>query len=331
MNNIKIGQYLPGNSLLHRMIPSVKIISMILLMVSIFLIPIELKMINLILLGSLFIFALLLVFISSVPFKNVMNNLKGIVFLLVFTSIIQVFYIQTGTLWLETDMSFGLASFGAIIGLIIFYNFTKKYIKFRTIYFLITVVLIFVLQAYLPYMPWANYKLAIYSDAVIRVLFIFVRIMTVIIIASLLTYTTSTTELNDGLETVLKPLKYIGVPVSIFAMMLSLTLRSIPTLLEETEKIMKAQASRGVEFKESKFIQKLGQIISLLVPIFVISFKRSLDLSNAMEVRGYVLGAPRTKLASYRWASKDILALIVSLSVLIGIICFRIVAAYVSF
>lgn len=324
MTQIKIGQYIPSDSLLHRLNPKVKIIAMVLLMVSIFLIPIKLDIINLVLLGSMFLFSLLLILLSSIPFKMVLQNVKGIIFLLVFTSVLQLFYVQEGTLWLESPMYFGLGSLLSIIGLIIFYNFTKKYIKFRSTYFMIVVVLIFVLQAFIPYMTWINYDLNIYSDAVVRIVFIFVRILTVIIITSLLTYTTSTTELNDGLESVLKPLKYIGVPVSVFSMMLSLTLRSIPTLLEETDKIMKAQASRGVDFKESKLVEKIVQIISLLIPIFVVSFKRSLDLSNAMEVRGYILGDKRTKLVSYVWTHKDSLSLLLSILVLAGMITYRV-------
>ncbi len=324
MTQIKIGQYVASDSFLHRLNPKVKIISMVLLMVSIFMIPIKLSTVNLILLGSMFLFSLLLILLSSIPFRMVLQNVKGIVFLLVFTSVLQLFYIQEGTLWLESKMYFGLASLLSIIALLVFYNITKKYIKFRSIYFILIVVLIFVLQAVLPYMTWVTYNLNIYSDAVVRIIFIFIRILTVIIVTSLLTYTTSTTELNDGLESVLKPLKYIGIPVSVFSMMLSLTLRSIPTLLEETDKIMKAQASRGVDFKESKLVEKIVQIISLLIPIFVVSFKRSLDLSNAMEVRGYILGAPRTKLISYQWNTKDTISIIIPIIILAGMITYRI-------
>ena len=323
MTQIKIGQYVASDSFLHRLNPKVKIISMVLLMVSIFMIPIKLDTVNLILLGSMFLFSLILILLSSIPFKMVLQNIRGIVFLLVFTSVLQLFYIQEGTLWLESKMYFGLASLLSIIALLVFYSITKKYIKFKSIYFILVVTLIFVLQALLPYMTWVTYNLNIYSDAVVRIIFIFVRILTVIIVTSLLTYTTSTTELNDGLESVLKPLKYIGIPVSVFSMMLSLTLRSIPTLLEETDKIMKAQASRGVDFKESKLVEKIVQVISLLIPIFVVSFKRSLDLSNAMEVRGYILGAPRTKLISYQWNIKDTISIIIPIIILVGMITYR--------
>jgi energy-coupling factor transport system permease protein len=128
-----------------------------------------------------------------------------------------------------------------------------------------------------------------------------------------------TTELNYGLESLLHPLKKIKVPVDVITMMISLTLRFIPTLLVETDKIMKAQASRGVDFNESKFKDKVNQIISLLVPVFVISFKRSEDLANAMEVRGYVIGQKRTRIDTYKISLKDYVVLCLSIVLFFGI------------
>ena len=128
-----------------------------------------------------------------------------------------------------------------------------------------------------------------------------------------------TTDLNNGLESVMRPLKIVKFPVAEIAMMLSLTLRFIPTLLEETTKIMKAQASRGVEFSESKLSKKIGQIISLLIPIFIISFKRAEDLANAMEARGYVIGDKRTKIDVMSIAWLDVVSLFI-LSGLIAVV-----------
>jgi energy-coupling factor transport system permease protein len=165
-----------------------------------------------------------------------------------------------------------------------------------------------------------SYDVIIYDVSLIRALFIFLRIGVVIMITSLLTFTTMTTDLNYGLETLMTPLKLIKVPVDMITMMVSLTLRFIPTLLIETDKIMKAQASRGVDFKESKFKEKVNQIISLLVPVFVISFKRSEDLANAMEVRGYVIGQKRTRIDTYKTAMKDYVTLILSFMILIFVV-----------
>ena len=139
-------------------------------------------------------------------------------------------------------------------------------------------------------------------------------------LTSLLTFTTMTTDINDGLEGILFPLKWVKVPVDVLTMMVSLTLRYIPTLLIETDKIMKAQASRGVDFKEASIKDKVTQVISLLIPVFVISFKRAEDLANAMEVRGYVIGQKRTKIDVLKIKITDYMSmvgvlLIVSLTV----------------
>ena len=138
-------------------------------------------------------------------------------------------------------------------------------------------------------------------------------------ITSLLTLSTMSTDINNGLEAVLAPLKIIKVPVGVFAMLISLTLRFIPTLLEESKKIMNAQASRGVDFQEGSLKDKVNQIISLLIPMFVISFKRAEDLSNAMEARGYIIGAKRTKLDELKLRWRDYLSYTISF-ILLGLV-----------
>ena len=119
------------------------------------------------------------------------------------------------------------------------------------------------------------------------------------------------TDINNGLEWLLSPLKVFGFPVSVISMTFALTLRFIPTLLEESKKIMNAQASRGVDFQEGSLGEKITQIVSLLVPMFVISFRRAEDLSNAMEARGYVIGAPRTKLDELKFKGLDFACFII--------------------
>jgi len=258
--------------------------------------------------------------------KKVINGLRPIVFLLTFTFVIQVFYVQTGTLLGSYDLYLSVSSIVAIILFIFFYNFTKKYVKTRILYFFFAAFMIFFLQAILPYLNLYTYNLSIYDEGLLRAGFIFLRIANVIIITSLLTFTTMTTDLNFGIESLLRPLKVVKFPVDVVAMMLSLTLRYIPTLLGETEKIMKAQASRGVDFKESKFKDKVIQVISLLIPIFVISFKRSEDLGNAMEVRGYVIGQKRTKIDQYQIGFMDIFSLFVVIIFLAAIIYIKVIS-----
>ncbi len=325
MNNITIGQYIPGDSWLHRLDPRIKLFALVALLVGTFIIPISTELSAIIPMGAIFIGMLILTSSSGIPLKKVINGLRPIVFLLTFTFFIQLFFISGGTLLVSFDFHLSVTSILAIILLIIFYNWSKKYVKTRILYFLLITFLVFFVQYLLPYVNLYSYQLDVYDEGLMRAGFIFVRITNVIIMTSLLTFTTMTTDLNYAIESLLKPLKWIKVPVDVIAMMLSLTLRYIPTLLGETEKIMKAQASRGVDFKESKFKDKVIQIISLLIPVFVISFKRAEDLGNAMEVRGYVIGAKRTKIDEYKIGLSDILSIIVVLLILGAIITTRVI------
>jgi energy-coupling factor transport system permease protein len=326
MNNITIGQYIPGDSWLHKLDPRFKLLSLVFLLVGTFIIPISAEMIPVISMGLIFVGIILLTLSAKVPMRKVINGLRPIVFLLTFTFFIQLFYVKSGTLLASYEMFISVTSIFAIILFIVFYNFTKKYIKTRILYFFFAAFMVFFIQASLPYISITSYTLDVYDEGLIRAGFIFIRIANVIIMTSLLTFTTMTTDLNYGIESLLKPLKIIKVPVDVIAMMLSLTLRYIPTLLGETEKIMKAQASRGVDFKESKFKDKVIQIISLLIPVFVISFKRAEDLGNAMEVRGYVIGAPRTRIDEYKIGFSDVATLILAMGFLALIIYTRVIA-----
>jgi energy-coupling factor transport system permease protein len=155
-------------------------------------------------------------------------------------------------------------------------------------------------------------------------LYILLRIIALLFISSLLTLTTKPTDLNNGLEAILKPLKHIGVKVSTLTMMISIALRFIPTLINEAEKILKAQASRGVDFKEGKIGAKVMQIISLLVPMFVIAYKRAYDLADAMEARGFIPDAPRTNINLLRYRTSDYLTFGFSFALLVVTIYLRI-------
>ena len=323
MNNMTIGQYIPGQSWLHQLDPRVKMLSLILLLVSIFLIPIQGTIVDLSILAGYFVFTLLLVVSSGIPLLKVLQGLRPILFLLTFTVLIQILIIRPTTLVAISDtitFHLSITSLAAIILWIIFYQITKKWIKFKVLYFIFSVIVVFALQYILPYGAIYQYDVTLYEETVIRALFIFFRIVVIIMLTSLLTFTTMTTDINDGLEGVLFPLKWVKVPVDVLTMMVSLTLRYIPTLLIETDKIMKAQASRGVDFKEASIKDKVTQVISLLIPVFVISFKRAEDLANAMEVRGYVIGQKRTKIDVLKIKITDYMSmvgvlLIVSLTV----------------
>lgn len=135
-----------------------------------------------------------------------------------------------------------------------------------------------------------------------------------------MTLTTKPTDMTNAIEWLLKPLELIKIKTSIFAMMISIALRSIPTLFNETNRILKAQASRGVDFNEGKLHEQAGQIISLLIPMFVISIKRAEDLADAMEARGYIPGAKRTRLVKMQFKVLDYILLIVMLCLFVLLI-----------
>jgi energy-coupling factor transport system permease protein len=190
------------------------------------------------------------------------------------------------------------------------------------VFFLLSIAgLVYILTLNLGNAFWTP-AVNVYSEGVIFAGFLIMRILILISLSSLLTLTTKPTDLNNGLEEVMKPLKKIKVPTEEISMMISIALRFIPTLLDEANKIMKAQASRGVDFQEGTLRQKITQIISLLIPMFIISFKRADDLANAMEARGYYPGKTRSKLVVFKYRFVDYVTLFVAIAIIPGVIYF---------
>ncbi|MGL4336468.1 MAG: energy-coupling factor transporter transmembrane component T family protein [Turicibacter sp.] len=262
MNGIVIGQYIPGQSIWHRLDPRSKIIATSLFVIAGFLTQ------SFIFLGLLILAEVMAMKLTRLPLNYFFNSLKPILFFVVFTFILQVMFNKQGNL---------LFSIGPV---------------------------------------------EIYSEGVAMGLFMSIRLVIVVMISTILTLTTKPSDLTLALEYLFGPFKKIGVPVAEIALMISIALRFIPTLLEETQKILKAQASRGVDIKEGKFKDKVMQIISLLVPLFILSFKRADDLANAMEVRGYVPGRPRSSINLLNWKLTDTTLLICGLVIFIGAIIY---------
>lgn len=161
----------------------------------------------------------------------------------------------------------------------------------------------------------------IYVEGIVKAFFMAYRVAIVIMGTSiLLTYTTTPISLTDGIESLLAPLKNLNVPVHSFAMMMSIALRFIPTLVEETEKIMNAQKSRGADFSNGTLTQRAKALIPILIPLFASSFKRAEELATAMECRCYRGDNNRTKLVKLAFKGSDYLWLTVAVVVLVGII-----------
>lgn len=155
----------------------------------------------------------------------------------------------------------------------------------------------------------------IYDQAILQTAYIFIRLILIIIMTTILTATTKPLDLTLGIEHLLSPFKKIGFPTHEVAMMISIALRFIPTLLEETQRIMKAQASRGVEFSEGTLKEKIMSIVSLIIPLFISAFQRAEDLANAMESRNYNPEAKRTRYKQLHWRTADTISFLCVITV----------------
>ncbi len=249
LDNIIIGQYLPINSLIHRLDARTKI-----LIVSAFITTVFLAN-NLITYLIAFAYVAVMITLSQVPLRYIIKGLKPVFILVAITFLLHTFLTHEGTLWFE----FGIFK--------------------------------------------------IYSGGVLRGIAMALRFLLLVTMASLLTLTTTPIELTDGIESLLRPLKKIKLPVHEFALMMSIALRFIPTLLEEADKIMKAQMARGVEFTTGPLKSRIKAIVPLLIPLFVSAFKRAEELATAMEARGYRGDIGRTRFRELRMGNADYLML----------------------
>lgn len=163
------------------------------------------------------------------------------------------------------------------------------------------------------YFKWG--PLAVTSLGLLNALYIFLRLVLIIMMSTILTLTTAPLELTDGIEHLLRPLSKIGFPSHEIALMLSIALRYVPTLIDEAQKIMNAQRSRGVEFDQGSFIQRMKAVVPILVPLFVSAFNRAEEMATAMEARGYRGGEGRTKYRQLSYSSRDLIAVLAFLIV----------------
>lgn len=287
------GQYYYADSWIHRLDPRTKILAVIIYMIAIFLVD------SLYVLLGFFGFTILILLSTKIPFGKFLKSIKMLSFLLLITFICQVLFRKTGDILITFNFTLTVLNLITIILVIILYFVFSRIIKkYYFLLFLGIMVGCFIIQYFwISGILIVNYNIPIYTDSLLSSLFLIVRLITLIFISSLLTLSTKPTELNNGLEKLLKPLNIFHRNVaSILSMMVSIALRYVPTLINEANKVLKAQASRGVDFKEAKLKEKVTQIISLIVPMFIISYKRAEDLSDAMEARGYNPDMKRTSI-----------------------------------
>jgi len=317
--NFVFGQYYNTTSFIHRLDPRTKIIGIIVLIIALFLLT---DIIPLLIASGVVV---TLVLSTKIPLGNFLRSLKMITVLLFMTVVFQVLFNQ-GNEFIPLNFSLNILNFVLIIILWVLFFLSKKIIrKHRFLLFLLILVGSFYLQTLtIRSSTLINYTLKIYKKGITTSVVVILRIVSLIFISSILSLTTKPTDLNNGLEKLAKPLKFIGVKVSILTMMISIALRFIPTLISEANKILKAQASRGVDFKEGKLKEKINQIISLLIPMFVISYKRAYDLADAMEARGYIPEGDRTSINLLKFKIFDVFAFVLCFSLLAVAILYKV-------
>ena len=248
IKDITIGQYFPGNSVIHRLDSRVKLVLDILYLVILF----TAQSYTGLLLGMLFM--VMCYMLARIKLVMILKSVKPILPLMIFTGILNLFFVKGET----------------------------------------------------PLFKWEFIE--IYPEGVNTALFMLIRVITLIVGMSLLTYTTSPIMLTDAIERLLSPLKKIHVPVHELSMMMTIALRFIPTLVEETDKIMKAQQARGADFESGNLIRRAKSLIPILVPLFISAFRIASELAMAMEARCYRGDEGRTRMNEMKLEGRDAVA-----------------------
>lgn len=247
------GRFIPGDSFIHRLDARAKLIFVFLFIAVVFIAN------NWVTYAILVAFTFLIIRTSRIRLYFLINGLKPVVILIIFTFLLHLFFTREG----------------AVI-------FEWKFLK-------------------------------IYEEGLRQGIFISIRFFVLVILTSILTLTTTPISITDALETLLNPLKKWKLPVHELALMMSISLRFIPTLMDETDKIMKAQMARGSDMTTGSMKERMNAVVPLLIPLFVSAFKRAEDLATAMEVRGYKGGEGRTRYRKLEWATKDTVVIVILL------------------
>ncbi len=259
LKDITLGQYFPGNTIVHRLDPRTKLLAVILYVVALF---VAKGIVSYAVMAAVLAVCILA---SRVQMKALTRGLKPIYFIIIFTAVMNLFFTggtPLGEGWILSHIT---------------------------------------------------------HEGIHSAIFMVLRIVMLIMGTFLVTYTTSPIQLTDGLENLLSPLKKLRLPVHELAMMMSIALRFIPTLIEETDKIMSAQKARGADFESGNLLQRAKALIPILVPLFISAFRRADELATAMECRCYHGGEGRTALHVLRYKKADILVLLGFAAVLVGI------------
>ena len=263
LKDITLGQYFPGKSPIHLLDPRTKLLFLIIYFIALFTAD------GWVSYGIVLVFLSTVIYMTTIPLKTIVKGLKPLIFILVFTGILNLFM---------TPGENVLVSF------------------------------------------WG---LKITTEGLVQAIFMVSRILMLIVGTFLLTYTTSPIALTDGLESLLGPLKKLHLPVHELSMMMCIALRFIPTLIEETDKIMSAQKARGADFETGSLMQRVRALVPILVPLFIGAFRRADELATAMECRCYQGGEGRTKMKTLHYKRRDFVAFGCGAVLVAGIIVLR--------
>ena len=263
MNNMILGRYIPGNSIIHQLDPRGKLLSMFLFIFLLFWAN------NIQTNVLLFAFVFGLMYVTRISVAVYVKGLKSMIFIIAFTTLFQLFATSQGT--------------------VLYY--------------------------------WWFFRVT--DQGLMQAAIIFCRFLLIIFYSTVLTVTTTPLSLADAVEKILTPFKIIKVPAHEIGLMLSMSLRFVPTLVDDTNRIMNAQRARGVDFGEGNLLKKIRSFNPILIPLFASSFKRADALAIAMEARGYRGGEGRTRYRNLQWKIKDTLAIVVILLLMLLVFCLK--------
>ena len=271
MKDVSFGQYYPVKSFVHNMNPALKILFLIAYIVAIFLAT------NFYGLAACAFVLLLIIIFSRVPFLKILRAVRGVLFLVIFTAVINV----------------------------LFHGGEEAYWNGPAVY-------------------WQWKVFAITQEGIVFSLFLIIRLVLLVTCSSLLTYTTSPVALTDGIEVLLTPLKWIRFPVHELALIMSIALRFIPILMDETERIKNAQKARGADLERGGLMKRAKAFIPILVPLLLSAFRRADELGDAMDARCYTGGKKRTKYKKLRLTWRDLIGFFVGAALVTGVVLLRV-------
>lgn len=263
MNKLILGRYFPGDSWIHQLDPRSKLVSCIYFIFVLFMAN------NWQTYLLLWVFTLLVMYLSGVSFWTYIHGVKPLIWLILFTVLLQILFTSGGTIYVDWG-PITISQFGLTNGIYIFFRFVM-----------------------------------------------------IIFVSTVVTLTTKPIDLTDGINSLLRPLRSLKVPVDEFSLMLSISLRFIPNLLDETQKVMDAQRARGTQFGEGSLFKQMKTLVPVFLPLFVSSLNRAEELADVMEVRGYQSSEKRSTFRQLQWQKRDTLCLLFMLVLTIGLAFLR--------